>query len=61
MLKNISIAPHRFIAASKIGLDLLNPYIFDYEFHVQHEVVGHKIRPTTAESTPLQERRKLLQ
>jgi len=49
MLKIISIAPHDFIIAAKIGLDLLNFFIFDQVLHVQHVVVGQKIRPTTVE------------
>jgi len=49
MLKIISIAPHDFIIAAKIGLDLFNLFIFDQVLHVQHVVVGQKIRPTTAE------------
>ena len=43
------IAPYDFIIGAKIGLDLLNLFIFDQVLHVQHVVVGQKIRPTTTE------------
>jgi hypothetical protein len=48
--KITSTALHRFIIAAKTGLVLLNRFIFDHVFPVQHEVVGQKIRPTTAKN-----------
>jgi hypothetical protein len=45
----ISIASHRFIVSAKTSLDLLNPYVFDHAFPIQHAIVGQQIRPITIE------------
>jgi hypothetical protein len=53
--KIIRTAPHCFKVAAKTSLDLLNPFIFDHLFPVQHAIVGQQIRPITAENSSFRE------